>query len=440
MPADRRLTGVRRRQQWALAPLVLAACVLAPGLMAPVAAADDTVVSPVAGEPWFGPVLDWESDLPEDYAERLGETPSLYGQRVHYPLTEDDRDYLADFARLTAGQGAVAVLTLEPQVALTSLTQRDAEVLGQELAGLHEELDIHFLVRFAPEMNGSWVIWGQQPDRYVAAFRAVADAVHEAAGEHAEMVWAPAYGAGYPFGRAYGAVQGAGQRIGEVLDTDRDGTVDDGDDPYAPYFPGGRYVDWVGLSLYHYGDQQDFGNNAAPGRGELAARLADRFGYGVRRQRRSFYDRYAAATRPMLVETSALYNPANPRGDAEQDLKQRWWRQVLDASSARPAIGAISWLELTRPEAEIDDAVADWRATHTPELARALRADLDASDVRLGPVTQVVRPASEAAKDLQPGDGVGGLTGALRDWVPVGLAVLAVGWLVSRLARRRSRS
>jgi hypothetical protein len=437
------VTAAARRVGGVLVALVVAASAAAPAALA----AQDTAgsaVAPTPGRPWFGPGLDWEQDLPADYAERLGESPSLYAQRVRYPLTDDDRGYLAGFAELTATEGAVPVLTLEPQVALTALTAKDAALLGQELADLHERYASHFLVRFAPEMNGSWTIWGQQPERYVTAFRTVADAVHEAVGPHAEMVWSPAYGAGYPFGRSYGAVDSAGRRITQVLDTDGDGTVDDGDDPYAPYFPGPAHVDWVGLSLYHYGDRQDFGNNAAPAPGELDARLDDRFGYGVRQQRRSFYDRYASRTRPMLVETSALYNTGNDRGRPERTLKQAWWRQVLASTTTHPAIGAISWLELARPEAEIDDEVADWRATHTPGLARALRADLDASDVRLGPVTEVVRPSDEAVRDVLPGDssadGTSGFTGALREWAPVGLAVLAVGWLLLRLARRRARS
>lgn len=455
MPAERPLTGVGRRVLAALlGTAVLGGAVLV-GATTP-ATADDTVPSPAPapGRPWFGPGLDWERDLPDDYAERLGETPSLYAQRVRYPLTEDDRGYLAGFAELAAAQGAVAVLTLEPQVALTSLTARDAEVLAHELADLHHHYDTHFLVRFAPEMNGSWVIWGQRPDRYVAAFRTVADAVHDATGTgragtgragHAEMVWAPAYGAGYPFGRSYGAVDAAGQRLARVLDTDGDGTIDDGDDPYSPYFPGDRYVDWVGLSLYHYGDRQDFGRNAAPAAGELEARLDDRFGYAVRQPRRSFHDRYASSRRPMLVETSALYNTAYDRGDSERRLKQAWWRQVLATTADHPAIGAISWLELTRPEAEIDDQVADWRATHTPGLARALRADLAASDVVLGPVTRVLGAADQSSTPAAAGaDGSGpdgaesaGAAGSTADWVPVTLALLAVGYGVYRLVTRR---
>ena len=451
MPADRRLNRTRTpsvRGLLAAAVAGLALVAAAPGVPALARPAGEAAPAPVAGEPWFGPGLDWEQDLPADYAERLGETPSLYAQRVHYPLTQADRGYLTDFAELASEQGAVALLTLEPQVALTSLTDDDAQTLAADLAALHDELDTHFLVRFAPEMNGSWTIWGQQPERYVAAFRTVAEAVHaseESGAPHAEMVWSPAYGAGYPFGRSYGAVESAGGRVAGVLDTDRDGTVDDGDDPYAPYFPGARHVDWVGLSLYHYGDRQAFGNNALPGAGELEARLDDRFGYGTQQRRTSFYDRYASADRPMLMETSALYDTANERGADELRLKQAWWRQVLASVADHPAVGAISWLELTRPEAEIDDDVADWRATHTPALASALRRDLDASTVRLGPVTQVVRPFGEASKEDLPGDAddaddsgdSGDGTVAWR-WIPLGLVLVGGAWAALRLARGRA--
>lgn len=447
MPTDRRLTGRAGGPRLLAA---LAACLAGLATSPAVAAADDT--APVPGEPWFGPGLDWTEDLPADYAERLGETPSLYAQRVHYPLTADDRGYLEDFAGLAATQGAVALLTLEPQVALTSLSRDDARTLAGELDRLHTTYDTHFLVRFAPEMNGSWTIWGQQPERYVAAFRTVAEAVHaseNAGAPHAEMVWSPAYGAGYPFARSYGAVDSAGGRVAALLDTDGDGTVDDSDDPYGPYFPGARHVDWVGLSLYHYGDRQAFGNNALPGPGELEARLDDRFGYASREQRRSFYDRFAGPDRPMVMETAALYNTANPRGADELRLKRAWWRQVLASVADHPALGAISWLELTRPEAEIDDEVADWRATHTPALAAALRRDLDASSLQLGPVTEVVDTSDGASTDAtdgtggpgqqpgaeadQPADGAGGWR-----WVPLGLVVVGLGWAGLRLRRRTS--
>jgi hypothetical protein len=393
--------------------------------------------APAPGEPWFGPVLDWTRDLPASYADRLGDAPSLYGQSVRYPLTDDDRTYLAEFAEQAATQGAVAVLSLETQVALGDLTNNDAHVLATELAELHDRLDTHFLVRFAPEMNGSWVTWGQQPRAYVDAFRTVAAAVHDSpAADDAEMVWAPAYGAGYPFGGSFGAVEPAGRRIAAALDTDGDGTVDDGDDPYGPYFPGAEHVDWVGLSLYHFGRSQRFGDNAVPAPGALEARLRERFGYGVRAARLSFYQRWARPDRPLLLETGALFDTTNDAGASEEKLKQAWWEQVLAAADERPAIGAISWLEVAREEAEIDGAPADWRATHTPALADALHEDLGASPARLGPVTRVVDPALDAAGPPEDDSPETSDVAPAVLWA-AGAVILGAGWLALRRVRRR---
>lgn len=395
----------------------------------------DPVPAPPLGAPWFGPGLDWSEELPADYAGRLGTTPSLYAQRVDYPLSDDDETYLEQFAQQAASQGAVAVLSLEPREALGALTEADARELARDLADLHTEYDTYWLVRFAPEMNGSWVTWGQQPEAYVAAFRRVADAVH-AATEHAAMVWSPAYGAGYPFGGAYGAVDPDGDRDTAPLDTDEDGEVTDADDPYGPYFPGRRAVDWVGLSLYHFGLDQDFGTNTVPQPGELEARFDETWGYATQTRREPFYDRFAVpGDTPFLVETGALYNP-DADGASELDIKRTWWRQVLAAPADQPLVAAISWLELDRAEAEVDGETVRWGAARTDRLGRALRADLERSDVTLGPVTRVLdlETAGEATAQGRLPDA--DETSAEMGWIVFCAALLAIGFLLSGVVGR----
>lgn len=225
--------------------LVLVLALLLLGAAPGAAAASGTggpFPSPTPGTPWFGPQLDWLEDSAEDYEERLGSSAALYGQRVAYPLTDDSTYFLQRLVTQSAAQGAVPVLSLEPSVPLDELTTEDAEALAEELSGLSDELGTRYLLRFAPEMNGTWYAWGQQPTAYVAAFRLLADVVHEQLPE-AAMVWSPVYGAGYPYGAAYGDVDP--DRVADVdaLDTDGNRRLDAGDDPYGPFFPGTDAVD-----------------------------------------------------------------------------------------------------------------------------------------------------------------------------------------------------
>jgi hypothetical protein len=422
------------------------------------AAERPAVPVPDLGAPWYGPGLDWTDDSAASYADRLGTTPSLYSQRVNYPLTDDDATYLRQFAEQSATQGAVAAVTLEPTVSLTELTGADAEQLGRELAELHDQLDLVLLVRFAPEMNGTWYGWGQQPTQYVAAFRTVADAVH-AATPYAAMVWSPVYGAGYPFGAAYGDVDP--DRAGDTaaLDTDDNGLLDAADDPYGPYWPGEDAVDWVGTTLYHFGvdrgredndldptqggrtgdDElsEGFEPDVAPEPGDVEARLAETYGYGDQGAGRpSFYERFAERhDLPVLLETGALWRPDGD-GDPEVDIKRGWWRQVFAAVDHHPLIAGVSWLEQRRPEAEVQGDEVDWRATRTDELSDALRRDLRRFGVATGPVTRVLdqEAANEATAQgrLPDADDSGGEMG----WIVFCAVLLALAFVFAGLAGR----
>lgn len=37
------------------------------------------------------------------------------------------------------------------------------------------------------------------------------------------------------------------------MDTNSDGKVDMWDDMYTPFYPGDDWVDWVGMSIFHFG-------------------------------------------------------------------------------------------------------------------------------------------------------------------------------------------
>ncbi|WP_299058049.1 OpgC domain-containing protein [uncultured Nocardioides sp.] len=426
-----------------LAPLLL--LVLAP--VTPAAAADP--VEPPSDGPYFGPQLDWTDDSASQYADRLGARPSVYAQQVAYPLAAPDVTVLEQFAQQAAQQGALAELTLEPSVPLEELTAEDAEDLVDTLVDVHEQYDSTVLLRFAPEMNGSWTPWGQEPGAYVDAFREVADVVHASAPD-AAMVWAPSYGSGYPFTGSSGRIEGLGDRDLERLDTTGDGLVDAADDPYGPYFPGTDAVDWVGLSIYHYGVRLDTGErddedegldeetNTVPEPGAYAARLDEAAGYGDDRVRESFYSRFAEALdKPMAVRTGAFYDPDASGDDGPLDIKRTWWRQVIDPDlrSSYPRIALVSWLEVRRAEAETGDSVVDWRVTHTSTLADALLGDLRAADVDLGPVTRVIdQQTSNEASNQYLLDGID--AGDQMGWITALVVLAFVTLLVSGLVGR----
>ena len=325
----------------------------------------------------FGVNLDWEDRPLADYAARLGHRPAVTVSFTGFPYDERGRDYLEMAADQIRVDGQMMLLTLEPEGGLAEVTKEAAQELAADLADINAS-GVPVIVRFAHEMNGSWYAWGQQPTAYVEAYRRVAAAVHEHAPGSA-MMWAPNYGGGYPFaGGQYEAQPGAEGFA--VLDTDGDGRLTTADDPYAPYYPGDEFVDWVGMSLYHWGNQHPWGENEIPEPGKFAAQLTGTYD-GAGGDDRAVPDFYAVYGeqhgKPVAIpETAALYNPAR-NGAGELAIKDAWWGQVLDSSVPQkfPQLKMVNWFEWNKHEAEID-GVVDWTTTSTPAVADAFVADL----------------------------------------------------------------
>ncbi len=63
------------------------------------------------------------------------------------------------------------------------------------------------------------------------------------------MMWAPNTGIGYPYGVQRAEISATDFNL---LDTNKNGVLDELDDPYGAYWPGDDFVDWVGLSSYWY--------------------------------------------------------------------------------------------------------------------------------------------------------------------------------------------
>jgi hypothetical protein len=332
---------------------------------------------------YFGVNLDWGNDSAAAVSQRLGRTPVVWVQFVAFPLDAGARANLDAFIDQVASVGGMALITLEPNAGLGSVTDAAIADFASLLPG-YAARGVASFVRFAHEMNGSWYAWSQQPSAYVDAFRRVAAAVH-AATPQAAMIWAPNYGAGYPFsGGKYEAR--AGSADFKALDADGDGNLTEADDPYAPYYPGDDAVDWVGMSLYHWGNAYPWGENEVPEDGAFVARLTGTYdgANGDESAVPDFYSDYVTGhDKPLAItETAALYDPAGG-GPSESAVKSAWWSQVF-APAVRdrfPRMRMINWFEWRKQETEVG-AVIDWRISANAAMLAPLLEELPAGWLR----------------------------------------------------------
>lgn len=329
---------------------------------------------PEHGEAYYGVQLDWQHDSADGYASRLGATPAVYGRYV--PLTPEEEKAVGEEMSQLADAHSAMMLTLEPWNGLASITPEVLADFSQDLTAWTRK-GVPVMVRFAHEMNGSWYPWGQQPDLFIEKFRQVAAAIYAVPGS--TMLWSPNEGGGYPFpGSAHEAKPGAAAF--PVLDTSGDGRLSMDDDPYGPYWPGDDAVDWVGLTLYHYGHVYPWGENTVPAPGKLAAKITGTYRTGFVNESAvpDFYAAYAEGhAKPFAIsETAVFYNTTRTDGASALDIKRAWWSQLFDAGfeTQFPLMRLVMWFEYAKEEREPTGQVIDWRATADPATLTPFRA------------------------------------------------------------------
>lgn len=152
------------------------------------------------------------------------------------------------------------------------------------------------LIRFAHEMNGNWYPWSpinsNTPEEYKKAWIHVHDIFAKVGATNVTWVWSP----NEPF--------------------------DDPNNPYATnldaFYPGDRYVDWVGISGFNWGTSgedtqwRSFDNIVKPA-----------------------YDLLKDYNKPIMISE---INSSNQGGDKDQ-----WVEQINTAIKAYPKLKAIVW-------------------------------------------------------------------------------------------------
>ena len=195
-PSPAGSAGRTRLRAVAVLLLAVLLAVLAMGLTAGTAGAANTAPEPE--KPLLGAVLEWGEDSAASFAERLGATPALLGHDISVPFRSSETTDIRQFLDQAASLGSHAMLTVKPTVPLEQIDHAAARSFAAEITRISAGFRGQVLVRFAPDMNGSWLDWGQQPAAYRSAFRAVAAEFKETNDAGTVMVWEPYLGGTTP--------------------------------------------------------------------------------------------------------------------------------------------------------------------------------------------------------------------------------------------------
>jgi cellulose synthase (UDP-forming) len=243
----------------------------------------------------------------------------------------DDRWFGRDWAEQVADAGAAPMITWEPwrkpPGSVVDSDQRPG-LMGDIAAGRHDRFlerwarDVArfrepLVMRFAHEMNGSWYPWqangnDNTPADFKAAFRHIHEVFDEAGATNVSWVF------------SIDSLAGGPPTPYEELET---------------YYPGNRYVDWIGMSGFNWGPESVYPTE------------------------RSFLSTFAPTVeviedfgKPLMIAeigTSAL--SADPAG---------WLASALEDVAQLPAVKAVVWFDETTPDADFrlrGPALSAWR-------------------------------------------------------------------------------
>ncbi|MGE5532439.1 MAG: Ig-like domain-containing protein [Bacteroidota bacterium] len=166
-------------------------------------------------EPSTGCYVGAYIELDDNVAADIGSFEQLIGKKhaTYFRYVGYGQPFPYKWVQDLHGKGAVPHIAWEPNEGLDPVKDDDY-LHGWAQAAARSGGPI--FLRYASEMNGNWMAYSGDADRYIAKWRLVYKIMHEEA-PNVIMVWAP-----YATPRA---------------------TI-------PMYYPGDEYVDWVGVNLY----------------------------------------------------------------------------------------------------------------------------------------------------------------------------------------------
>jgi len=167
-------------------------------------------------EPPFGAIVGGTIDLDDAIWNDVSRTPDVYGKGYGMVLVYARWGERIPIISTASAKKAGAALQVgwEPT---GGLDQVKDDTYVREFARSLKAYGLPVFLRYASEMNGAWTDWYSDPAKYKEKFALIARIMREEA-PNVAMVWSPNF---------------------------------IGDQPWADYYPGDEYVDWVGINLYH---------------------------------------------------------------------------------------------------------------------------------------------------------------------------------------------
>ncbi len=167
--------------------------------------------------------------LLDQYSEEVGRRPAIVGSYKRWDVAPFYRSELHEIA----SRGAVPMVGWEPWneadhgYRLSAIAKGHFDDYIRRSAREAKEWEGPILVRFGQEMNGSWAPWQRGVDgttgpRFVAAWRHIVTIFRQVGATNVSWVWCP--------------------------------YVNNGDLPYMDFYPGNRWVDWLALDGFNWGE------------------------------------------------------------------------------------------------------------------------------------------------------------------------------------------
>jgi beta-mannanase len=161
----------------------------------------------------------------DSYAAEVGRKPDIV---MNYSNVTDPLLTATDISNLEA-RGETPMVTWQlyksgwsgPTISLAGIAAGTYDGSLRRAADLAKSLPFDVMIRFGHEMNGDWYRWSGQPAAYVAAWRHIVTVFRHEGASNVKWVWSP--------------------------------NVDQGSYPFAKYFPGDSWVDYVALDGYNWG-------------------------------------------------------------------------------------------------------------------------------------------------------------------------------------------